>query len=166
MAMIFRLMPDSFLIKEFAARIGLLNLIKNTFKTNDHTQLRRHIDADNFMQLIYQIIAGYFEDDCADELTNDPILTTILEKMPWLHSQCCHIFGIAWTKIALLSLNRWTQRCGKSSIPSNIRNICCLTLILHSLTSMEHRKEKVIITIIRPMVMTRCYVSMGLPVVF
>ena len=28
----------------------------------------------------YQLIAAYFEDDCADELTNDPIMTEILEK--------------------------------------------------------------------------------------
>lgn len=32
------------------------------------------------MQIIYQIIASYFEDDCADELTNAPVLTAILEK--------------------------------------------------------------------------------------
>lgn len=30
--------------------------------------------------MIYQIIAAYFEDDCADELTNDPVLTAILGK--------------------------------------------------------------------------------------
>ena len=27
------------------------------------------------MQMLCQIIAAYFEDDCADELTNDPVLT-------------------------------------------------------------------------------------------
>jgi hypothetical protein len=32
------------------------------------------------MQMLYQIIAAYFEDDCADELTNDPVMTAILEK--------------------------------------------------------------------------------------
>ena len=32
------------------------------------------------MQMVYQIIAAYFEDDCADELTNDPVLTAILDK--------------------------------------------------------------------------------------
>ena len=32
------------------------------------------------MQVIYQIISSYFEDDCADELTNDPVMTNILEK--------------------------------------------------------------------------------------
>lgn len=32
------------------------------------------------MQVIYQIISAYFEDDCADELAKDPIMNAILEK--------------------------------------------------------------------------------------
>ena len=32
------------------------------------------------MQVIYQIISAYFEDDCADELTNEPVMTAILDK--------------------------------------------------------------------------------------
>ena len=60
------------LIKEFAARVGLIKLIQKLFKTNDHTACRIHTDPDNLMQVIYQIIAAYFEDDCADELTKDP----------------------------------------------------------------------------------------------
>lgn len=67
------------LIKEFAARIGLIRLIKKLFKTNDPA-IRHHTDPDNLMQVVYQIIAAYFEDDCADELKNDPVLTAILEK--------------------------------------------------------------------------------------
>lgn len=68
------------LIKEFAAKIGLLNLVNKLFKTNDPSKSRTHTDSDNLMQLVYQIIAAYFEDDCADELTNDPVLTAILDK--------------------------------------------------------------------------------------
>ena len=68
------------LIKEFAARVGLIKLVKQLFKTNDHTECRIHKDSDNLMQMIYQIIAAYFEDDCADELINDPVLTSILDK--------------------------------------------------------------------------------------
>ena len=68
------------LIKEFAARVGLIKLVKQVFKTNDHTECRIHKDPDNLMQIVYQIIAAYFEDDCADELTDDPILTSILDK--------------------------------------------------------------------------------------
>lgn len=69
-----------FLIKEFAARIGLTKFVKKLFKTTDHASCRKHTDPDNLMQMIYQIIAAYFEDDCADELRNDPVLTAILEK--------------------------------------------------------------------------------------
>lgn len=68
------------LIKEFAARVGLIKLVKQLFKTNDHTECRIHKDPDNLMQMVYQIIAAYFEDDCADELINDPVLTAILDK--------------------------------------------------------------------------------------
>ena len=68
------------LIKEFAAKIGLIKLVKQLFKTNDHTNCRTHTDPDNLMQMVYQIIAAYFEDDCADELTYDPVITAILEK--------------------------------------------------------------------------------------
>ena len=68
------------LIKEFASKIGLTKLVKQLFKTNDHTDCRIHKDHDNLMQMVYQIIAAYFEDDCADELTNDPVLSAILDK--------------------------------------------------------------------------------------
>lgn len=68
------------LIKEFASKVGLISLVKKTFKTNDAASFRFHVDADNFMQIIYQVIASYFEDDCADELTNEPVFTEILQK--------------------------------------------------------------------------------------
>ena len=68
------------LVKEFTARIGLIRLVNKLFKTNDHTTYRKHTDPDNLMQMIYQIIAAYFEDDCADELICDPVLTAILGK--------------------------------------------------------------------------------------
>lgn len=67
------------LIKEFAAKLGFTKLIKNKFKTNDKA-VRLHMDDENLMQMIYQIIASYFEDDCADELTNDPVFNAILDK--------------------------------------------------------------------------------------
>ena len=43
------------LIKEFAARIGLVKLIKQLFKTNDRASFRFHTDTDNLMQVIYQL---------------------------------------------------------------------------------------------------------------
>ncbi len=67
------------LIKEFAAKIGFTKLIKKKFKTNDKLSgsIRTH---ENLLQMIYQIISAYFQDDCADELTLDPVFQAILDK--------------------------------------------------------------------------------------
>ena len=78
------------LIKEFAARIGLTRLVKQFFKTNDPASFRIHTDSDNLMQVVYQIIAAYFEDDCADELTSDPVFAAVLEKEA-LWSNVAHV---------------------------------------------------------------------------
>ena len=66
------------LIKEFAHKFGFHKLVSN-FRTDDKTS-RRHKDNQNLCQMVYQIIAGYFEDDDADELTNEPVFTNILDK--------------------------------------------------------------------------------------
>lgn len=68
------------LIKEFACKLGFVKLLKSMFKTKDTARLCRHKDDENLWQMIYQILGTYFEDDCADELTNDPVLTAILDK--------------------------------------------------------------------------------------
>ena len=67
------------LVKEFAAKIGFTGLIKKKFKTNDKA-IRFHKDDENLMQMIYQIISAYFEDDCADGLILDPVFNAILGK--------------------------------------------------------------------------------------
>jgi len=74
------------LIKEFVAKIGLDKLIAKVFRTNDKAKFRYHVDDDNLLQVLYQILSAYFTDDCADELTNDPVFTAILDK-PSLASQ-------------------------------------------------------------------------------
>ena len=56
------------------------------------------------MQMLYQIIASYFDDDCADELTNDPVLTSILEKEALASQPTYLVFGIEWTTTLLHSL--------------------------------------------------------------
>ena len=68
------------LIKEFASKIGLTGLVRKLFKTDDSDAGRTHKDTDNLMQVIYQAITAYFEDDCADELTSDPVFTAALGK--------------------------------------------------------------------------------------
>ncbi|MDE7432013.1 MAG: IS1380 family transposase [Lachnospiraceae bacterium] len=68
------------LLKEFCYKIGAVKLIKRLFHTNDSAWYRIHKDDDNLLQVIYQIFAAYFEDDCADELTNEPVMSAVLEK--------------------------------------------------------------------------------------
>ena len=68
------------LIKEFVSKLGVDKLLGKTFKTNYSALFRYHTDQENLLQMIYMIIAGYFEDDASDELTNDPVFKSILEK--------------------------------------------------------------------------------------
>ena len=68
------------LIKEFVSKLGIDKLLGKIFKTNDSALFRYHTDQKNLLQMIYMIIAGYFEDDASDELTNDPVFKSVLEK--------------------------------------------------------------------------------------
>lgn len=68
------------LVKEFACRLGFDKILKSEFKTNGSSMSRIHKDDENLWQMVYQILGAYFEDDCADELTNDPVLTAVLGK--------------------------------------------------------------------------------------
>lgn len=68
------------MFKELLFKIGADKIINHLFKTNDTARHRIHKDGDNLLQVIYQIISAYFEDDCADELTNESVMTAILNK--------------------------------------------------------------------------------------
>ena len=68
------------LIKEFISRLDIERILNRSFKTNDSAVFRYHTDRDNLLQMIYMIMAGYFEDDASDELTKDPIFKAVLEK--------------------------------------------------------------------------------------
>ena len=68
------------LIKEFVSKLGIDKLLGKAFKTNDSALFRYHTDQENLLQMIYMIIAGYFEDDASDELTNDPVFKSVLKK--------------------------------------------------------------------------------------
>ena len=65
------------LIKEFVSKLGIERLLNHSFKTNDSAVFRYHTDRDNLLQTIYMIMAGYFEDDASDELTNDPVFKAV-----------------------------------------------------------------------------------------
>ena len=90
------------LIKEFVSKLGIDKLFVKSFKTNDSALFRYHTDQENLLQMIYMIIAGYFEDDASDELTNDQMIlysSLYLKKMPLHHSLRYQDSLTAWTKI-------------------------------------------------------------------
>ncbi|MGI5851736.1 MAG: hypothetical protein ACOX77_06470, partial [Caldicoprobacterales bacterium] len=62
---------------------------------------RYHKDNENLFQEIYQTIAGYFQDDDADEFINDPVFNTLLEME----------YGMS---IGSINIMRNGQRCPKS----------------------------------------------------
>ena len=68
------------LLKEFISKMGFDSLLSQKFQTNDSASFRLHKDDENLLQVIYQIFAAYFTDDSSDELTKDPVFTTILNK--------------------------------------------------------------------------------------
>ena len=68
------------LIKEFVSKLGMDKLFSQSFNTNDSALFCYHTDKENLLQMIYMIIAGYFEDDSSDELTNDPVFKAVLNK--------------------------------------------------------------------------------------
>ena len=57
------------LFKEFLFKLGAVKFINRMFKTKDTARFRIHKDDANLMQVIYQIISAYFEDDCADAVS-------------------------------------------------------------------------------------------------
>ena len=68
------------LLKEFYHKLGVDSLAKETFLTTDLGHYRIHKDHENLLQMLYQITAAYFQDDHADALRHDSVLTAAVEK--------------------------------------------------------------------------------------
>ena len=68
------------LLKEFYHKFGVDKLIRKRFHTTDPGHVRIHKDDENLMQMLYQITASYFQDDHADTLRHDPVITAAIGK--------------------------------------------------------------------------------------
>ena len=68
------------MMKEFLHVLGFEKLLKASFKTNDPASFRIHKDDENLLQMLCQIFGAYYEDNCADELRHDPVLSAVLGK--------------------------------------------------------------------------------------
>jgi hypothetical protein len=91
------------LINKFLEKINFRKIIEKFFKTNDSASFRLHSDVDNLIQVIYQIIAAYFTDDCADEIRKDPVFTKLLCKEALASQPTLSRFLTVWMNIQLNS---------------------------------------------------------------
>ncbi|WP_442855631.1 transposase [Butyrivibrio sp. NC3005] len=64
---------DLLLIKEFISKLHFDKLIGSIFHTNGFSGHMTHKDDENLLKVIYQIFSSYYEDNCANELTDDSI---------------------------------------------------------------------------------------------
>lgn len=90
-----------FLFPGFDEKLGFTDTLTKHLHLNDERSHWIHSNEKLFSQKIYQFIAGYFEDDAADNLTEDPVFTQVL-KTSALASQP--------------SLSRFWERFDKNSI--------------------------------------------------
>ena len=68
------------LVKEFIHKLGIDSLVKQSFRTNDRRVFKIHTDDNLLLQAVYQYMASYFTDDCADALRTDPVFCATLGK--------------------------------------------------------------------------------------
>ena len=68
------------LLKEFYHKLGVDALLRKQFFTTDPGHIRFHKDHENLTQMLYQITAAYFQDDHADALRHDPVITAAIGK--------------------------------------------------------------------------------------
>jgi len=80
-------------LHEFVDKLRLNQLLKNSFKTTDKAQ-RQHLDDEILLQKIHQFCSEYFTDNVSDELSTDPVLTTLLKKNALLLSLPFHALDL------------------------------------------------------------------------
>ena len=68
------------MMNEFLHILGFEKLLKASFKTNGPASFCIHKDDENLLQMLCQIFGAYYEDNCADELRHDPVLSAVLGK--------------------------------------------------------------------------------------
>ncbi|QQK74825.1 IS1380 family transposase [Salicibibacter cibarius] len=67
------------LFREFEEKLGFFRTLDKHLDLKDERLYHFHSNEQMLRQKIYQMIAGYAEDDAADKLTNDPVFKHIIE---------------------------------------------------------------------------------------
>lgn len=66
------------IFREFDEKIGFSKTLTKYLKLKDERLYYFHSNENMLRQKIYQMIAGYSEDDAADQLANDPVFTQVI----------------------------------------------------------------------------------------
>lgn len=148
------------LFKEFLLKIGALKLVNRMFKTNDTAWFRIHKDDTNLMQVIYQIICAYFEEDCADELTNEPVMTAVLEKDALASQPTLSRFFTRMDEDTLCQLNQIIRELCKVLYSIKKSEFMLFDIDSTLLDTYGNQEGEGATTIIRHMATTRCCVTM------
>jgi hypothetical protein len=98
-----------FIFREFDEKIGFSQTLVNHLKLNDSRAYFLHSNEDLLRQKLYQIIAGYSEDDAADQLTNDPVFTQIIGTPALASQPSLSRFYLRFNEKSLEQLNQANQ---------------------------------------------------------
>jgi Transposase DDE domain. len=92
------------LVREFYHKLGVDSLVKEMFHTTDPGHFRFHKDHENLLQMLYQITAAYFQDDHADALRNNPVMTAAIGKAALASQPTLSRFHNRMDEVSLMQL--------------------------------------------------------------
>src|SRR5699024_9361566 len=98
-----------FIFKEFDEKIGFSRTISEYLHVKDTRKYHVHSNENLLRQKIYQLIAGYAEDDSADELTEDPVFTKVIDTDALASQPSISRFYNRFDDVSIQQLNQANQ---------------------------------------------------------
>lgn len=98
-----------FIFREFDEKIGFSETLTNYLQLKDKRLYYFHSNENMLRQKIYQIIAGYSEDDAADQLTNDPVFTQVIGTKALASQPSLSRFFARFDHESIVQLNQANQ---------------------------------------------------------
>src|SRR5690554_5975220 len=98
-----------FLFREFDEKIGFSKTLAKYLTLNDSRTYYLHSNENLLRQKIYQLIAGYAEDDAADYLTHDPVFTQVIGTSALASQPSLSRFYTRFDKDSIHQLNQANQ---------------------------------------------------------
>ncbi|WML30291.1 IS1380 family transposase [Neobacillus sp. OS1-32] len=98
-----------FIFREFDEKIGFSETLTKYLQLKDERLYFFHSNENLLRQKIYQIVAGYSEDDAADQLTKDPVFTQIIGTEALASQPSLSRFFARFDKESIVQLNQANQ---------------------------------------------------------